>query len=112
MRRRRQEWVERVDQWRRSGLTAKRFAASIGVKAGTLTHWAWRLGHEQQRRKVQRGSVMASAAQSDAFVEIVATATRDDRFELVVGNGRELRIPADFDATALERLLGVLEAAR
>jgi len=35
----------------------------------------------------------------------------DSRFELELGNGRRLRIPATFEAAALERLLTVLEAA-
>jgi len=106
MGRRRQEWIERVDRWRRSGLTAKRFAASIGVNPGTLGHWAWRLRHEQRVMKTR------PAAPPGALVEIVAGATRDDRFEVVVGNGRRVQVPASFDAAALERLLAVLEAAR
>jgi len=106
MRKRRQEWVERVDRWRRSGMTAKQFAASMGVNAGTLAHWSWRLGREQRTLKTR------PAASQRALVEIVTGATGDDRFELVVGNGRRVHVPASFDAAALVRLLTVLEAGR
>jgi len=37
---RHEEWVRRVVGWRRSGLTAKQYAATIGVNEGTLSHWA------------------------------------------------------------------------
>lgn len=103
MRTREQEWGERVAGWRRSGLTAKRFAASIGVNAGTLTHWAWRLGRGQRR---------AAAVPVRALVEVMSTAVCDERFEVVVAGGRRVHVPAIFDAAALERLLAVLEAER
>lgn len=51
---RRGEWAERVAGWRQSGLTAKQYASSIGVNAGKLTHWAWRLGQKQRRRSARR----------------------------------------------------------
>ena len=110
MQTRRAEWAERVGQWRRSGLTAKEFARSIGVNAGTLTPWAWRLGRERrvagQARQRPRVAVAAPAA---AFVEITATGGADSRFELELGNGQRLRIPATFEPAVLERRLAVLE---
>ena len=48
---RRAEWAKRVRQWRHSGQTARAFAASIGVKSGSLTHWAWRPLLEVSRRR-------------------------------------------------------------
>lgn len=108
MRSRREQWEERVEQWRRSGVSAKRFAESIGVKVGTLTHWAWQLGREQRK---QRKPGAASTLKSAALVEIVSRPrSHDDRFELILGNGRRVRIAASFDAPALQRLLAVLEA--
>lgn len=109
MRSGREQWVERVEQWRRSGLSAKRFAQSIGVNAGTLTHWAWQLGSE--RRKQRRPGVSTPAGGAP-LVEIIGGTTRDAHFELIVANGWRLRISASFDAAALQRLLAVLEARR
>ena len=106
---RRTQWGERVAGWRRSGLTAKQFAASIGVNAGTLSYWACRLGREQ--RAVSKAPLSAGQAGS-ALVEVITGVARDERFELTLSNGRRLHVPASFETPALERLLGVLEGAR
>jgi hypothetical protein len=104
----RAEWTERVAQWQRSGLDAKEFAGSIGVDPMGLRQWGWRLGREA--RAAARRAEAARGAPAAAWVEITAAGSTDLRFELELGNGRRLRIPARFDASALERLLGVLEA--
>ena len=39
----REEWAKRVERWGDSGLTAKEYAAEIGIKAHTLSWWKWRL---------------------------------------------------------------------
>lgn len=110
---RRQEWAERVDRWRRSGLTARRFAASIGVNAGTLAHWAWRLNREGRDRARQTGTRRAAAGGIDAtrFIELVPGRSEERRFEIELVDGRRVRVPADFDAPALRRLLAVLGRA-
>ena len=112
MQTRRLEWAERVGQWRRSGLTAKAFAGSVGVNAGTLTYWAWRLGREKRVTGAARYRRRAVAPPAAAFVELTTAGGTDSRFELELGNGRRVRIPASFEPAVLERLLTVLEAAR
>ena len=109
---RRKAWVERVAGWRRSGLTAKEYAARIGVNAGTLAHWAWRLGHEQRRRQARHRSGGRASTVPAALIEVVSRAKGDDRFELCLDNGRRLHVPAGFEIGALQRLLEVLEAKR
>ena len=109
MQTRRAEWEERVGQWRRSGLTAKEFARSTGVNAGSLTHWAWRLGRDA-RRGGGTGLQAAGAPRPSALVEITPAGGADEHFELELGMGWRLRIPTTFDAAALARLLTVLEA--
>jgi hypothetical protein len=37
------EWARVVADWKRSGLDCKAFAASRGIKSGTLSWWQWRL---------------------------------------------------------------------
>ncbi len=106
MRTGRAEWSDRVRRWRRSRLTAREFAARAGLNAGTLMYWASRLKRE--------AATPTQAASSEPeplrlpLVELRATVGADD-FELELGAGRRLRIPAGFDAAALERLLGVLD---
>ena len=109
MRSRREQWVERVEGWRRSGLSAKRFAESIGVSAGTLTHWAWRLGRESRRQLTRRAPRVVEAP-SPAMIEIVsAGSAAASRFEVHLISGHRVHVPAAFDTTALKRLVAVLE---
>jgi len=42
-RRTRAEWRRVVASWRRSGLTAREFAAAHGLSEGTLRWWSWAL---------------------------------------------------------------------
>ena len=102
------EWAKRVRQWRQSGQTARAFAASIGVKSGSLTHWAWRLkreaaGQRSVRRRVRR------PVPGSPLVEIIPGRVIGGGFELTLGNGRRLSIPAQFESAALRRLITVLE---
>jgi hypothetical protein len=107
----RAEWQKRIERWRDSGLSAEQFAAELGINAGTLKYWKYRLGKEpigpvateakQQLRKTP---------QADSFVEVHAsTVVASSSFVLEFGKARRLQIPAQFDVAALERLLSVLE---
>jgi transposase len=113
---RRDRWAGLVKRWRRSGQTAREFAESAGVNAGTLTYWAWRLKREEKgrdERSVKRRTRRSSARRHERnFVELIVDGHEDGRFELELGDGRRLRIPVGFDATALGRLLTVLGEAR
>ncbi|MEI9947793.1 MAG: hypothetical protein WDO74_02165 [Pseudomonadota bacterium] len=106
----RAEWQKRIERWNDSGLSAEQFAAELGINAGTLRHWKYFLA-KQGRRSVSARTPMAGAS---ALVEVhashVATAAvSPSPFELELGADRKLRIPPQFDAVALERLLAVLE---
>jgi len=94
------EWAKRVERWKRSGLTAKKFAAREGVRPGALSWWKWHL------RK--RPSVSAPPV-----VEVVGLAlapmSESSAIEVVLHSGVRLVVPASFDAESLARLLTVLE---
>lgn len=114
---RREEWRKRVERLRDSGLTAEEFAAEMGLNVGTLRHWKYTLEREARlsRRPGQRAprrEPEPPAPQKPALplVEIQATSSlRDERFEVELGHGRRVRVPASFEAEALRRLLLVLE---
>ena len=104
-----EEWQKRVERWRDSGLPAEQFAAELGINAGTLKFWGYKLN----KAKREAGDVAVTAkkkrpARVSAFVEVRA-ATTAPAFELELGDGRRLRVPTDFDVDALGRLLSVLE---
>ena len=103
----REVWGRLVSQWRSSGETAREFAAKHGVKASTLSGWAWRLGRE--RAADAKGQ--ASPPQS-RMIELrgIPVQMHEECFELEVG-GRRVRVPPSFDEDALRRLIGVLEGA-
>lgn len=120
----REEWAKRVERWRDSGLSCAEFAAELGINPRTLTYWKWMLNKEARgekrvwRARETRALRVRRAAASErpqpapvvaGLVEVQA-ALRDGRFELELGAGRRLRVPASFDATDLRRLLDVLEA--
>ncbi len=105
----RAEWQKRVERWRDSGLSAEQFAAELGINAGTLKYWKYMLckAARSQTPKTSFVEVVPSASQK---ATVVASAP-DTSFVVEVGPTRRLRVPANFDAVALRRLLNVLEGS-
>jgi len=106
----RAEWQKRIERWQDGGLGADQFAAELGINAGTLRYWKYQL--QKDARGALPGSEEVPSVGGRDFVEMrqphVAAVTGAPMFELEL-KGRKLRIPAAFDAEALERLLSVLE---
>jgi len=40
------EWAREIGAWRRSGKSAQAYARAHGLKASTLTWWAWKVDRE------------------------------------------------------------------
>ena len=111
----REDWSKRVERWKDSGLTATEFAAEVGISARSLSWWRWRLGSKvspppsparRPRPRALAATTPAKPARPLAFVEITAPQTRES-IEVVLGQGRSIRVPVGFDAPTLERLLAV-----
>ena len=106
----REEWRKRVDRWKESGLSAQQFAAELGINAGTLQFWKYKLKRQDGNvsgRRVRR----PAARMVSSLVEIrPAAVVPESRFEVDFGNGRVVRVPATFDPAALKALLMVLDA--
>ena len=107
----RAEWAKRVERWQDSGLTAQEFANEMDISAGTLQQWKYRF--DAERRKSSAGEAPARASRqresmAAGFVEMPVQVTSAIAFELRVG-GYRVQVPTSFDATALSRLLTVLE---
>jgi transposase-like protein len=105
------EWQKRIERWRDSGLTAEQFAAELGINAGTLRFWKYRLGKDSAVGEAgERKPRTRNAPQAASLVEVhAATMVASSPFVLELGKDRRLQIPSQFDASALERLLSVLE---
>lgn len=90
------QWRARLEAWDASGLSLRAYAQREGFNAHTF--WMW--------KKRLRGTTPATTS----FASVVLDHSQPARsaFELVVGNGLSLRIPADFDEAALARLVALL----
>jgi len=108
----REIWKKRVERWADSGLTAKEFAAEVGVNVHTLTHWKWRLSGELAARPAT-----VAAFETPSFVEVVAPLVGNDPpasrsamqpLELVLPGGLVVRVPSSFDPAALRRVVDAL----
>jgi transposase len=109
----RDRWAGLVRRWRRSGQSAREFAERAGLNAGTLAYWAWRLNRERAAARAPKRVRRARATAKDTgFVELIVDERGSGEFLLEFGDGRRLRIPMQFDADALQRVLAILHEAR
>ena len=95
-----------------SGLTAKEFAAKIGVNRHTLGYWKWRLG-----AKAPLPSATGLRLRPPTFVEVVAEphqlkTSAADPLEVVLPGGVVVRVRSDFDSTTLRRVVDALGGHR
>jgi hypothetical protein len=107
------EWAKRVERWRDSGLTAKEFASEINVNAGTLTAWKYKLRRESTLAERAARPGIRKADDVPGFLRVVPVQAEDARampasFEVVIGTRTVVRVPNDFDKTALIRLVRAL----
>lgn len=105
----RAEWQKRIERWKDSGLSAEQFAAELGINAGTLRHWKYALRKTERERDVATAPGLPVQAADLIEVRPTVVASAVYELELELGGSRRLRIPAQFDAEALARLLSVLE---
>lgn len=110
-------WVQHVERWKASGLSAKEFAAESGINWRSLSWWKWRIGGGEPTRKTRSSAPKASSAEVAksisplSFVEVTASVMREP-LEIVLPSALRVRVPPGFDDAALSRLLDVLEARR
>jgi hypothetical protein len=97
--RKEQQWRRRINQWRASGLSVQAFCARHGLATASFYNW---------RRVLAR-----RAAEGPAFVPVQVVAdgvpTQARALEVVLVDGRAVRVAPGFDAATLRRLLAVLE---
>jgi len=97
-----EEILELVGEYERSGLTQQAFADRIGVSLGSVSNWLRRARNADAR---QPEELLPAPSR---LIPVTLRSTAPPPFELVTPGGATLRIPPDFDPTALERLLPLL----
>jgi transposase-like protein len=90
------------------GLTA--FAIDVGLDAQRLTRWRRRLAAPEPTPVFEEVPFPAPAPAP--AIEVMTGAEQRDSFEIVLVSGRVVRVPATFDASALGRLLAVVDGER
>jgi hypothetical protein len=92
-----EEWARRVSRWRASGLSAAEYGRRSGLSEKTLRWWKWRF------------AAAARLAKTDAPLTFVEVTPQREAIEIVLASGTRIRLPSDFEASALARALDVLE---
>ena len=98
-----QEWVAWVRRAEASGQSLSAFAAQHGLSRSGLYFW------RQQVRAQPAPAANASTALAFVRLEAEATPPTGASLEVVLQNGRVIRVPAAFDAAALAKLLAVVD---
>ena len=97
--RKEQQWRRRVGEWQASGLSVRAFCQQRGLTVASFYAW---------RRVLER-----RAAEQVVFapVQVVADAppTQTGALEVVLADGRVVRVAPGFDAATLRQVLAVLE---
>jgi hypothetical protein len=97
--RKERQWQRWIDEWRTSGLSIRAFCARHGLTTANFYNW---------RRILER-----RAAEQVMFapVQVVddALPTHNSALEVILSDGRAVRVAPGFDAATLRQLLAVLE---
>ena len=106
-----------VREWRRSGLSVRAFCAEHGL-AGTILLFV-AAEHRRTCKAISERLPASRTVGNDGaddrplFVPLrVVPAAAGMAFEVVLGQGRVVRVPACFDPAALRQLLAILEEER
>lgn len=100
-------WRESVARWRRSGQSVRAYCAGAGLSEPSFYAWRRQLTMRDQAARPQR------SAPHFVPVHVVPAAppSAAPPLDVVLGNGRVIRVAPGFDAALLRQLVAVLEAA-
>ena len=115
----REEWRDRVERWKASGLRGKEFAAKEDLSPRSLSWWRWQLHRSETSALVQpkqrRQGRRKTTADKLSFVPVVVgkakVATAPSIIEIVLTNDLRLRVATEIDEAALVRVVRALGAA-
>ena len=115
-------WRRLLRLWQRSGRCVRGFCAEHRVSEASFFDWRRTIAQrdrEQRQRQAAAADVAVHPAAHQAtpgrptFVplRVIGTVTPDvpSTFEVVLGDGRSVRVPAGFDAASFRQLLAVLQ---
>jgi transposase-like protein len=109
-------WRRVLRQWQRSGQGVRAFCSAYGLSEPSFYAWRRaiqerdRSGERRSRRSPRQARGPVEGDSLPVFVPVTITATPAP-LEVVLRDGRLVRVPAPFDAATLRQLLGVLAEA-
>jgi hypothetical protein len=104
-------WIEEVREWRASGQTAVQYAKEHGLHPGTLAAW----GSKVRNVVAKMGSAGAGNREPKflavrlAGADLERTTAGGGEVEIVLINGRRIRVSGDFQSETLTRLIAIAE---
>lgn len=108
-RRSRSEWAREVVRWRSSGRSAADYAAEHGLKAGTLLWWSAQLKRKPTLAAAHDATPVAFLPLRVREAKSARSAAEAASVEVILGNGRRVRVVGDVDVAQLERVLSAAE---
>jgi len=120
---RRQQWQTAIQQWQSSGQSVRAFCRQEGLKESAFFFWRRELALQDRADaasppppscKRKTSSPVEPTGAAARFLPVQVVAGHDPRragdIEIVLGSGRAVRVPPQFDRQTLADLLAVLEA--
>jgi transposase len=114
------QWRRWLQEWRRSGLSVRRFCALHGLSEPSFYGWRRTIAerHQQTEARPLSGTGHRPDAAWDgirgdglpAFVPVTVSAPAPS-LEVVLRDGRIVRVPPGFDGATLHQLLALLAEA-
>jgi hypothetical protein len=101
-------WIPILVDWKKSGLGVREFCRRRRLRESAFWHWKTEIPDRERRRRELR---QTKPALRILPVRVVREPTSPGPIEILSG-GRTLRIPGDFDAAVLRKVLFVLEGQR
>jgi transposase len=109
-----QFWRDLLGQWQRSTLSIRAFCAQHGVSEPSF--YAWRRTFAQRHQQASRSPTRTARrpgakppAPTFVPVQVVPTPPANTTIEVVLGQGRSIRLAPGFDPATLRQLLAILE---
>ena len=99
----RQEVDRLVRRFKQSGLSQEAFARSVGIHPMTLGHWVRKDRRRPARRKSRKHTLVPVRIQN------AQTTSSTAGLEVVLENGRVIRVVPGFDRETLVELIALIE---
>ena len=116
-RRTRAEWLEAVNQWRSSGQSVHGYARAHDLHPSTFAVWASRFrngvdgkpGREAVKGTGASAFVPVRVSGTTRPCEVFSEMSIEGGFEVVLTNGRRVRVAGNFRPQVLAQLIAVVE---